>query len=82
MNFLVSEQCAEELKSDTSRLPLSEVANLLSSLDAATFKSRPDVKRVAGTEEEIYVLRYKSLRMFFTFSEDNLVLMSSTTYKS
>ncbi|HAS6022032.1 TPA: hypothetical protein I7136_23550 [Vibrio vulnificus] len=80
MNLLVSEQCANELKSPKYQASLDEVVNILSSLDPATFKSRSDVKRVADTKEEIYVLRHKTLRMFFTFSEDKLVLMSTTTY--
>jgi hypothetical protein len=71
MNLLVSEKCANELKKDNSKITLYEVSQLLQALDPKTFKSRPDVKKVQDSEQEIYVLRYKSMRMFFTFSKDN-----------
>lgn len=80
MNVLISEQCANELKSNKFNVSVNEVSNILSSLNPQTFRQRSDVKKVSGTGEEIYVLRYKSLRMFFTFSNKDLVLMSTTSY--
>lgn len=82
MNVLISEKCANELKSNKFNVSVNEVSKILSSLNPQTFRQRPDVERVSWTDEEIYVLRYKSLRMFFTFSNNDLVLMSTTAYES
>ncbi|QDG38434.1 hypothetical protein FJN14_08235 [Alteromonas mediterranea] len=80
MNLLVSEKCANELKKDNSKITLYEVSQLLQTLEPKTFKSRPDVKKVQDSEQEIYVLKYKSMRMFFTFSKDNDLVLMSTSY--
>ena len=80
MNLLISEHCINDLINNDVPASTSEVAHLLSSLDPTTFKTRPDVSRLSGTNEEIYVLRYKSIRLFFTYSEENLVLIGTTCY--
>ncbi|ATC95054.1 hypothetical protein [Pseudoalteromonas tunicata] len=80
MNLLVSEKCASELKKDNSKITLYEVSQLLQTLEPKTFKSRPDVKKVQDSEQEIYVLKYKSMRMFFTFSKDEDLVLMSTSY--
>lgn len=79
MSLFVSVEAAEQLR-DLEKSPgLMNVGlhDVLKRIDTEGIDlSSRDIHRLAGSEEEIYVLRYHSFRLFLTKSEDGVVLMN------
>ena len=78
MSLLISKESAETIKDFQNQSPVkvNELAKLLQSLDSKSFKKRPDVSLLNESGEDIYILKYKNIRLFFAFSNDDLVLLS------
>ena len=79
MRLLVSAEAAKQLREMDKSPGLRNVGlhDILKRIDSDGIdKSSRDIHRLAGTEEEIYVLKYHSLRLFLTKSEDGVVLMN------
>lgn len=79
MSLFVSTEAAEQLREMDKNPGLMNIGldDVLKKIDTNGIdKSSRDIHRLAGTEEEIYVLKHHSLRLFLTKSEDGVVLMN------
>lgn len=77
MNVFISgsfqKQAAEAHLELTPTLP--EVTKMLAGVTPENLSRHPDIKRVEGLGEEIYVMRIRNLRLFLTLRNGNIVLM-------
>jgi hypothetical protein len=79
MSLFISTEAAEQLREMDKSPGLMNVGlhDVLRKIDTDGIdKSSRDIHRLTGTDEEIYVLKYHSLRLFLTKSEDGVVLMN------
>ena len=79
MSILLSMQAQEKLQKNEVRGQISvhQLVSKLESLNASNLESNPSVRRVAGTIEEIYVMRIGgNLRAFLTKTGKDIVLLS------
>lgn len=79
MSILLSKPAQEKLQKNEVRGQISvhQLVSKLESLNASNLESNPSVRRVAGTTEEIYVMRIGGdLRVFLTKKGKDIVLLS------
>lgn len=80
MTVLLSETAQKDVRGSHApgALTLVHVVSLLERLNPHDLTSATKVHRVSGTEEEIYVLRERGLRVFFTRRDKDIVILSIT----
>lgn len=78
MKVLLSKPAQEKLQESEirSQVSLQNLVSRLESLNPDRLEYDSSVRRVSGATEEIYVLRIKHLRVFFTKKGEDLVLLS------
>lgn len=79
MSLLISAEAAEQLREMDKSPGLMNIGlhDILKKIDADGIdQTSREIHRLAGTEEEIYVLKYHALRLFLTKSKDRVVLMN------
>lgn len=78
MNILLAKTAQEEVSGPHSPGPLTLVhmVSLLEKLDPNNPESSANVHRIRDAEEEIYVLRERGLRVFFTRMGGDIVVLS------
>lgn len=78
MKVLLSKPAQEKLQESEirSQVSLQHLVSRLESLNPDRLEHDSSVRRVSGATEEIYVLRIKHLRVFFTKKGKDLVLLS------
>ncbi|GGO86276.1 hypothetical protein GCM10011348_36760 [Marinobacterium nitratireducens] len=79
MSLFVSTEAAEQLREMDKRPGLVNVGlhDILKKIDTDGIDlSSPNIHKLQGAEEEIYVLKHHSLRLFLTKSDDEIVLMN------
>lgn len=78
MSILLAKTAQEEVSGRQSLAPLTlvHIVSLLEKLDPKNPESSVNVHRVRDAEEEIYVLRERGLRVFFTRKENDIVVLS------
>jgi hypothetical protein len=78
MSILLAKNAQEEVNGRQSlgSLTLVHIVSLLEKLDPKNPESSVNVHRVRDAEEEIYVLRERGLRVFFTRKENDIVVLS------
>lgn len=79
MSLFVSADAAGQLRDiDKNQLLIGDgLHGVLKAIDSDGIdNSSYNIHKLAGTEEEIYVLKYHSLRLFLTKNADGVVLMN------
>lgn len=78
MSILLAKTAQEEVSGRQAHGPLTlvHIVSLLEKLDPKNPESSVNVHRVRDAEEEIYVLRERGLRVFFTRRENDIVVLS------
>jgi hypothetical protein len=78
MSILLSRPVQETLQKNEffSRISLQQLMAKFGSLNIYNLEGDSSVRRVASATEEIYVMRIKNLRVFFTKKGGDLVLLS------
>jgi hypothetical protein len=79
MSVLLSMPAQEKLQKYEVRgqVSVQQLVSKLESLNVSNLQSNPSVRRVAGTTEEIYVMRIGgNLRAFLTKKGNDIVLLS------
>ncbi|BBO62621.1 hypothetical protein [Serratia marcescens] len=78
MSILLSRPVQETLQKNDffSRILLQQIMAKFGSLNTSNLEGDSSVRRVTSATEEIYVMRIKNLRVFFTKKGGDLVLLS------
>lgn len=78
MSILLAKTAQKEVSGPHALGPhtLVHMVSLLEKLDSNNPESSANVHRVRDTDEEIYVLRERGLRVFFTRRGDDIVVLS------
>jgi hypothetical protein len=78
MNILLSKPAQSLIKRrrDGRSIPLQQIVLALEALDITKIESSPNVRKISRAEGEIYVFRHRGLRVFFTRSDNDLVILS------
>lgn len=61
-----------------NQVSLNEIVSQLESISAQGVENNPKIHLVPDASEEIYVVRYRHLRIFLTRKDNDLVLLSIT----
>jgi len=77
MNVLVSGSFQDQARTAAINLSptLPEVVRVLERLRPETLTSDPMIHRLSGTDEEIYVMRFRNLRIFLTKNGPDVILL-------
>lgn len=59
---------------------LENLAARLNHLTPKSLREDPNIHRLRGASEDIYVLRIRGLRVFLTVSEDNIVILRAMVH--
>ena len=79
MSLFVSVEAADQIREMDKNPSLMNIGlhDVLKNIDDNGIdKLTKDIHKLSGTEEDIYVLKYHSLRLFFTKNKDGVVLMN------
>lgn len=54
---------------------LQDLARRLEAITPQSLRSDPSIRRLSGTEEEMYVLRFHGLRVFLAVTGDDVIVL-------
>lgn len=80
MKILLAQQALDEIQNyEPNEFSLKNIISLLEKLDPKNPDLDKRIRRVSGAETDIYVLRDRGARIFFTKKENDLVILSVET---
>ena len=80
MSILLTQTAQEDVKGSPAvgALTLVHIVSLLEKLDPNNLEQGSKVHRIRDVDEEIYVLRERGVRVFFTKRDNDIVILSIT----
>lgn len=81
MSLYISDKAVTELSGlDSSQgINIEDVVSILQSIADGDIGNRSDVHKLKNDGEDIYVLKHRNLRLFFTKKDNDFVFLSVTS---